>query len=365
MNIPDGMTVVFKKHCRYGAPGEIKTMSRTTAHQLVLRQFCDEFNGALPSAPLPTLPAGPKSFTIISNITNGAGLEKDYLLVKSMLESYGHSVRGEMFNDPTPTFRACDVNIFLEVINPHHLRHAKQNWIVPNSEWWYDCWNNSLPYIHKVLCKTVDCYELWCRKVGDAKCVYIGFEANDFYREDIVRVPTFLHLAGKSETKNTAAVMDAWKIHKLPYPLIVSAFKPEIVRLTEGVPNVTQVTRFPDVVQVMNECRFHIMPSKNEGFGHALSEAAGCKGVIITTDAPPMNRKPVDSQLLIPVLRTVPRLMTKFYEVSPTAIADRVHAAAKMSNEQLTSIGEMARTQFLAERDAFRVKFAEVVSESV
>lgn len=304
-----------------------------------------------------------KSFTIISNITNGAGLEKDYLLLKRMLESYGHTVRGEMFNSPNPTFRHADVNIFLEVINDKHMPYGKENWVVPNSEWWYDCWNHTLPRFNKVLCKTRDCYDLWSAKVGAARCVYIGFEANDYYRPEIVKKPVFLHLAGKSETKNTYAVMQAWRQFSIPHPLIVSAFKPEIINLTRGVKNVTQVTRFPDVVQVMNECRFHIMPSKNEGFGHALSEAAGCKGVVLTTDAPPMNQKPVDPRMLIGVERSVPRLMTKFYEVSPAAIANRVALATSLPTEELDRIGEEAREKFLFERQAFREALAEVARD--
>jgi glycosyltransferase involved in cell wall biosynthesis len=145
----------------------------------------------------------------------------------------------------------------------------------------------------------------------------------------------------------------------------VSAFKPEIVRLVQGIPNVRQVTRFPDVIQVLNECRFHVMPSKNEGFGHALSEAAACKGVILTTDAPPMNQKPVDKRLLIPVWKRVPRLMTQFYEVTPEAVANAVTLAASIPVPELERIGDLARAQFLQEREEFRIKFAEVVRESV
>lgn len=283
-----------------------------------------------------------------------------------MLERYGHTVRGEMFNAPDPTFRQCDVNIFLEVINPRHLTHARQNWIVPNSEWWYPEWNQYLNYFSRVLCKTRDCYDLWSRKIGPQKCVYTGFEANDYYAPDVPRVPTFLHLAGKSETKNTAAVMDAWREHHLPYPLIVSAFKPEIVRLTRGVPNVTQVERFPSVVETMNQCRFHIMPSKNEGFGHAIHEALGCGGVVITTDAPPMNEfVGVDRRFLIPVSQKVSRLMTHFYEVNPMAIAHAVHKAAQTPMDDLLQIGEKARAGFLSERDHFRNKFEEIVRASV
>jgi len=368
---PDGLSLEILKSCKYGLPGELKTISTSTAQRLIISGCAREVKldppvaAAAPSTGAPDRPFSSKTFTIISNITNGAGLEKDYLLVKGLLESYGHIVRGEMFNAPSPTYRHADVNIFLEVVTPTHLQYGKQNWLIPNSEWWYDCWNCTLPYFTKVLCKTRDGYDLWCQKVGAARCVYIGFEAEDYYRPEVVRTPTFLHLAGKSETKNTAAVAAAWRLYNLPYPLIVSAFKPEIVRLVQGIPNVRQVTRFPDVIQVLNECRFHVMPSKNEGFGHALSEAAACKGVILTTDAPPMNQKPVDKRLLIPVWKRVPRLMTQFYEVTPEAVANAVTLAASIPVPELERIGDLARAQFLQEREEFRIKFAEVVRESV
>jgi hypothetical protein len=45
-------------------------------------------------------------------------------------------------------------------------------------------------------------------------------------------------MAGKSETKNTAAVMEAWRQYPLP-PLTVIAWKPNIARNCKGVPNVT------------------------------------------------------------------------------------------------------------------------------
>lgn len=305
-----------------------------------------------------------RTFNLISNISNGAGLQKDTELLRGLIESHGHSVTCTMFNESAPTFRPHDVNIFLEVVTPQWLQFGKQNWIVPNSEWWYPCWDPVLPRINKVLCKTKDCHEIWTRKAG-SRAIYIGFEANDFYKSGIQRKPTFLHLAGKSETKNTAAVMEAWRNFNLPYPLIISAFKPGIVELCQGVKNVTQVHRFGDsqAVEMLNECQFHIMPSKNEGFGHAIHEALGCKGIVITTDAAPMNQfTGVDKRLLIPVARKVPRLLTFFHEVSGQDVAAAVHKAAQLYPDELEAIGNAAREGFIADRTFFREKFAEVVN---
>lgn len=307
----------------------------------------------------------PKTFAIVSNITNGAGLQKDYELMKRMLEGYGHTVYGAMFNAPTAPLRHVDVVIFSEVVDHRWLNYGKQIWLVPNSEWWGDGWNGILPRVNRVLCKTEDCYNIWCRKVGAGRCVYIGWEANDNYLPDVKKEPVFLHLAGKSETKNTAMVTRAWQEHNIEARLIVSAFKPEIKALCHNRRNILQVDRYSEeeAKEVMNRCRFHIMPSKYEGFGMAIHEALGCKGVVLTTNAPPMRDfKGITHACCIPVHRAVPRnTLTQFFEVTPAAIAMQVKNVLALPEEALDKIGETARAGFLAEVEFFRRKFYEVV----
>lgn len=306
-----------------------------------------------------------KTFNLISNISNGAGLQKDTALLASMIEAAGHKAYCTMFNAPTPSYRHVDINVFIEVVNPGYIRYGKENWLVPNSEWWGQNWEPCVRNFTKVLCKTRDCYEIWRRKV-DGRAVYTGFESNDFYKPEIPRKPMFLHLAGKSETKNTAIVLETWREFKMPYPLLVSAFKDNIVRLCRGVPNVRQIDRLTDeqTVTALNECQFHIMPSKYEGFGHAIHEALGCKGIVITTNAPPMSDfEGIDPQLLAPVCkRTVRPPLTYFYEVSSQGLAAAVHKAAHMTPQQIADSGDRARNGFMQSRDFFRTKFAEVIN---
>lgn len=306
-----------------------------------------------------------KVFNIITNHTNGAGLQRDGELMERMLKSYGHTVHKLQFNDYQTRPAPADVSISLEVMNPNHFHGAKQNWFVPNSEWYYPCWNAQLPRMSKILCKTKDCYEIWSKKVGAAKCVYIGFESLDFYSTDSGRELKFLHMAGKSETKNTQAVCDAWRQFNLPYPLTVVAFKPEIVKFTQGVPNCTWIERMTDaeVAAAMNSYLFHVMPSKYEGFGHYIHEAIGCGGLVITTDAAPMNQfNGIFKQFLIPVERKEKRLEAFFNMVSPKAIADVVHHAAKISSEEAVTLHHIARKAFLDDRQAFRDIFARIAN---
>ena len=308
-----------------------------------------------------------RAFNISTNLTNGAGLQRDYELMRRMLESYGHRVNGLMFNNYEIAPPICDISIFLEVINPPHIG-GRQNWFIPNSEWYYPCWNGVLPRFCKILCKTKDCYDIWCKKVGVGKCVYIGFESLDFYRPEVVRKPEFLHMAGKSETKNTKAVCDAWREFKLPYPLTVVAFKPEIAKMAQGIPNVTWVERYTDeqVAQAMNENIFHVMPSKYEGFGHYIHEAIGCGGVVLTTDAAPMNQfNGIFKPFLIPVERREKRLEAFFNLVSPKAVAEVVHRAANTPAEEIESYRQQGRAAFLSDRDFFRDAFKKVANAAI
>ncbi len=306
-----------------------------------------------------------KTFNLITSF-NGAGLGKDADLLRKLLEGLGHVVTCTQFNYAIKTDKTFDVNLFLEVMNPDWLRFAAQNWVMPNTEWWYPQWDVLLPQINKVLCKTHDCERIWAAKVGAQRIVYTGFEANDQFRADVPRKPVFLHLAGNSEAKNTAVILSAWRRFQLPYPLFITAEFPGIHQLCQGIPAVTFASSHLDseaCIHLQNECRFHIYPSRNEGYGHAIHEALGCGGVVLATNAPPMNEfAGIDKRMLLPVCGTSPRLgITTFYEVSPDGLKDVVCRVAVMAEGELDQIKETARAAFLSDREFFRTKFAEVV----
>lgn len=304
-----------------------------------------------------------KTFNIVTALNNGAGLQKDFELLKKIIEDCGHRAVGVPFQSGY-IGPSVNVNIFLEVLVPNMLHKAEKNWIVPNSEWWYSRpWDRYLSKVSRVLCKTRDCYRIWSARMP-AHSVFIGWESRDLYDQTIVREPHFLHMAGKSETKNTAAVAEAWRKHKIPYPLTAVAFKPCIVSLCKGIPNVTHVERLTDedVARYINRFRFHIMPSKYEGFGHYIHEAIGCGGIVVTTDAPPMNAfAGIDREMLIPVDHTEPRLAAVFNYVTPDAIAEAVHKAAALDQARLEEIHQAGRKAFLSDREFFREQILEVI----
>ena len=129
-------------------------------------------------------------FNLISNLTNGCGLQQDYLLLKSALEARGHSAYGIQFNHKPLLVKPADVNIFLEVVVPQVFTAAPKQWAIPNPEWWFAGWDAS-PW-DRVFAKTHDCERIFREKVGN-RCEYLGWMARDLYHEGIQRERKFLH----------------------------------------------------------------------------------------------------------------------------------------------------------------------------
>src|SRR5579872_3032351 len=158
---------------------------------------------------------------IITNYDNGAGLQEDCALLSRVLTDLGHTVHRAHIHRLAEAAPA-DLNIFLEVLVPTLMWYAPKNWMVPNSEWWGAHWNTHIPKLDRVLCKTADTMRIWS-VMAPGKCSLIGWAAKDYYRPEVPRERVFLHTAGKSQTKNTAAVIEAWRRYRLPYQLTVSA----------------------------------------------------------------------------------------------------------------------------------------------
>lgn len=309
------------------------------------------------------------SFTICTNLTNQAGLQHDYWLLRRRLEELGHTVTGFMFNDHSSPVPVADVTIFIEVINGRLIPKpadagSRKFWYIPNAEWYFTSWDGALKRMHKVLCKTKHCLEIF-NKLAPGRSVYLGFESNDIYLGGTPKQRKFLHTAGKSETKNTKVVCEAWRLMgPTAPPLTVSAFKPEIRQYCQNVPNLTLVERFNDhdIIAAVNSHRFLIMPSKQEGFGHAIHEAAGCRSTILTTNADPMKGFGVDSRMLIPSVSTFQMRAATAYEVGPNGVRDAVERALALTDDDLEQIGDNARKWFLNDKAEFRSNLARIAN---
>ena len=68
-------------------------------------------------------------FNIISNLTNGVGLQRDYELLRTELKARGHEVQGVQFNAKPLVVPPADVNIFDELVVPAAFAAAKEQWV--------------------------------------------------------------------------------------------------------------------------------------------------------------------------------------------------------------------------------------------
>ena len=300
-----------------------------------------------------------KRFNIITNLTNGVGLQREYEILRDVLASAGHAVVGVDFQQ-TADCPPADVNLFLETVVPSVFGAALENWVMPNPEWWSDEYQRSMPNLTRVLCKTRHAYDLFRELAGDRAC-YVGFMSRDLYQPAVERKPRFLHLAGNSQIKNTEAILKAWK--KLPYRLTVVS--PHFHREASKLRHVKAYDRVSDekLRQLMNSRQFHLCPSKYEGFGHYIHEALGVGAVVVTSDAPPMNELELPKDLLVPTVPGALLRLARLHEVTPQAVIDRVEHVAKLPQSRIQEISRAARAYFEQERSRFPARFLEVVDE--
>ena len=298
-----------------------------------------------------------RRFNIITNLTNGVGLQREYEILRDVLVSAGHTVTGVDFQK-TARCPQADVNLFLETVVPSVFDMAPENWVMPNPEWWSETYQRSLPSLTRILCKTRHAYDLFRALAGDRVC-YVGFMSRDLYHPDVERKPRFLHLAGNSQIKNTEVILKAWK--KLPYRLTVVS--PHFHREASKLRHVKAYDRVSDekLRQLMNSRQFHLCPSKYEGFGHYIHEALGVGAVVITSDAPPMNELGLPTELLVSGVPGAQLRLARLHDITPQAVIDRVRHVAALPEARIREISRSARLYFERERDNFRSNFLEVV----
>lgn len=311
-------------------------------------------------------------FNLCSNIDNGVGLQSDCELLRGLLKSWGHTVNLVHFKRIDAGSPRADVNIFLETIASALFPMGKQQWLIPNQEW-FAPWDNDgiMPKIDKILCKTQDAVRIFSEMYGAARCRHIGFESQDLFDSAVPRKRTFLHLAGQSRYKNSQAVAYAFAkyfddptdkdVHK---ELVFVGAYPEEVQFAMGHKNVRYINRATpeELKRLMNECLFHIIPSGAEGWGHAIHEGLGVGAVVITTNFPPMNEfDGIARDLLVPYQRTIPELAAQRAMVGAMEVKAIVEKTWKVPQDRLDEISVQARKAFLNQRENFRNEFKKVV----
>jgi hypothetical protein len=266
----------------------------------------------------------------ITNLDNGAGLQREYELLQAELTRRGHVVHG--IHHKTPVLAPADLNIFLEVVVPSVFACAPRQWLVPDPEWFRVTW--PLDVWDAVLTKTHDATRIFRAKVGH-RCRYLGWAARDFYDPTIPRVARFLHVAGRSRAKNTPAVVEGARRVGVPLTVVTEAS-----RVTDG-----------ELRLLLNSHAFCLLPSAYEGFGHSLHEAYGCAQVVLTTAAAPMNE--VGPAILIPTVGGIRQHCGVLHRVTGAAVAQAIRRALALTPDERAAMGQGVRAAFERDRATF------------
>ncbi|MDC0679056.1 glycosyltransferase [Sorangium atrum] len=297
---------------------------------------------------------------IVTNIDNGKGLERDYRLLGSLLESWGHRVTGVHFQRVENAGGAggADLVIFLEVYEPRLAEGAPRRWLIPNAEWWRPEMRSALDDFELVLCKTRDALSHFAPLTPRAR--HLGFFSEDRWDPAVPRARRFLHVPGGSDAKGTDSVLLAWERHRIPYPLTVVSslgwpLRPRNVEFAGRVDE--RRLRF-----YQNASRFHLCPSRYEGWGHALHEGLSVGAAVLVPDTEAMSE--IDGcALRMPAAPHGAQGLVRTHAVAPEDVRDAVERCMAFTEADLRRIQEAARDAYLSERERCLASLWEVLGE--
>ena len=321
---------------------------------------------------------------------NGGGLSRDIALLREVLEAEGCAVfvnrmyRGER---PLPSlFRAAKrlwasrigklavervgwrppyaLNIHLEEPQPGYFWLARRNVLIPNQEM---ITLRSIPHLShfaEVWAKTRISQKLFSQLGCSVR--FLGWSGVDRRQAGAggSKLNVGLHVAGSSTAKGTDALLDVWgrnsswptlKVLRRPHNYIGRAVP---WRERDALPNIEMITGRVEeqaLRRLQNESALYVCPSEAEGFGHIILEGLSVGGVVITTDAPPMNELVTpDAGLLVAVERFEPMGIGERYFVSHDDLERKIGHALAMSQAERDALGHAARARFEAIDQAFR-----------
>lgn len=242
---------------------------------------------------------------------NGAGLDTDVIIYKEILEKAGFSVVVQLaantwmlHQEPIVT-----VNLFLEDINSAWLVKGRYNIFMINQEIYHDC--SMYGHLDCIIVKTRYAQRL----MEDFKrknhysfyILYTKHTSKDIYLPNIEKdYQQVIHAPGKSPYKNTLHVLNAWAEHP-EWPLLHVVARPDklpYIMNFQNHPNIrihSKRLSNQELGELQSKCGLHICTSISEGWGHYLNEARSSGGVVMSTDAAPMNELvTVETGILVP-----------------------------------------------------------------
>ena len=303
---------------------------------------------------------------------NAVGIGEDVRLLSGALARAGRPALVSHSRGISPLRRVFsrrdpdECIVFVERVTRRWLRRAGRYLLVPNQEWFPPRLLPQLRRIDHVLAKSRHAQEIF--SAHHPSVHYLGFTSAD--RRAPAAAPDygrFLHLAGGSALKGTAALLEVWGRHP-EWPELTVIRHARRGRPPPGVPpNVRLVTEYLSAERLralQNACGVHLCPSESEGWGHYIVEAMSCGAVPLVTDAPPMNElvRP-ERGVLVPYGRTEPRKLGTCFHVDRDALERAIAGLIAMPDAEKEAMGAAARGWYEENDRAFAVRLEGLLAE--
>ena len=275
---------------------------------------------------------------LITNIEAQKGLYRDAVILKRLIREFGHGAQMVDFRDEK--MPGADLAIHLEVVEERFFKHILQHWWIPNPEWALPSRLELAKRFNIVLCKTPDAVRV-LRPYTD-RLILTGFMSED--RRDLAidrDNETFFHAHRGSNEKGTTAIRKAWE--NITWPIVLASDMEEVAYQHE-----------------QNRCRFHLCPSRYEGWGHTIHEGLSVGAIVVSTDMPPMNE--IEG---IPYHIRVHRdgwlRLAHFGNIHHTGVHGAVQWCLELSPQEITKYSNAARKAYEDETASFRKAFKKLL----
>ncbi|WP_063465521.1 hypothetical protein [Ectothiorhodospira sp. BSL-9] len=199
--------------------------------------------------------------------------------------------------------------------------------------------------------------------------VYVGFTSKD----PGVRVNDYLafsHFRGRSRRRMTGEIQALWQACPELPTLWLQVRGQDVPGNGAGWQRQGNMHHFsgwlaPEAYfPALARGGIQLCTSQVEGFGHYINEARAMAALVITLDAPPMNELITPKNgILVPARPAHRQALGQVYQTSRDRLSEAVNRALAMPEAARAERGRRARADFLAQREAFRLRLARWVEE--
>lgn len=346
--------------------------------------------------------------------SNSPGLLNDASIYKNIFTKYGFHVDIILNERETPhksQQSKYDVNLFLEYISPNNFKQifpSKLNLFMPNQELFINF--GELENINYVLCKTKIALSFFKKlkkeKSHNYTCFYTKFTTNIPDNLKTIKPNKdpnlFIHLAGKSTSKNTDALIYCWikndgflaidpniKLHITCYRSCFRKMKDRIKEFyncdlktygTKDVIKIKNLTIYNQPANVetynnlMTEANIALCISSQEGYGHYINEARFFETFVVVLDAPPMNELVKND--INGILVKNPQLFEKKSQMKYTSVP-LYYYIPNMENLEKTIIyciknkfslhekGKIGKHMFIKDKHFFKKRMKKIINKNI